>query len=155
MYTLPAEFKIKTMGNSSTNPLVFGLAFTSGFIIMSVELLGGRILSPYFGSSIYVWGSVITIFMVALSLGYLIGGKLSLANANLGRYGWFYIIAAIALIPTILLGDGMMDAVFLRIEDPRYGSLMASTLLSGTLLPRAGELLDLPRRRAVRCGKLQ
>ena len=47
-----------------TNYLVMSLAFTSGFIIMCVELLGGRILSPYFGSSIYVWGSVITIFML-------------------------------------------------------------------------------------------
>lgn len=54
--------------------VVLLLAFTSGFIIMSVELLGGRILAPYFGSSIYVWGSIISIFMVALSVGYLIGG---------------------------------------------------------------------------------
>ena len=53
--------------------LVLLLAFTSGFIIMSVELLGGRILAPYFGSSIYVWGSIISIFMVALAMGYLIG----------------------------------------------------------------------------------
>ena len=30
---------------------------------MSLELLGGRVLAPYFGSSIYVWGSVITVFM--------------------------------------------------------------------------------------------
>ena len=27
---------------------------------MSLELLGGRVLAPYFGSSIYVWGSIIT-----------------------------------------------------------------------------------------------
>ena len=34
------------------------LAFTGGFVIMALELLGGRILAPYFGSSIYVWGSI-------------------------------------------------------------------------------------------------
>ncbi|MBT5792268.1 MAG: glycosyl transferase, partial [Gammaproteobacteria bacterium] len=39
-----------------TNWTVLTLAFTSGFIIMSIELLGGRVLAPYFGSSIYVWG---------------------------------------------------------------------------------------------------
>ena len=54
--------------------VVLPLAFISGFIIMSVELLGGRILAPYFGSSIYVWGSIITIFMLSLSIGYLSGG---------------------------------------------------------------------------------
>ena len=48
--------------------LIFLLAFTGGFVIMSIELLGGRILAPWFGSSVYVWGSIITVFMVALSL---------------------------------------------------------------------------------------
>ena len=119
------------MSQSSTNvpPLILLLAFTSGFIIMSVELLGGRILAPYFGSSIYVWGSVISIFMVALSIGYLIGGRLSVHKPNLGLYGCFFIGAAISLVPTILFANHMMDVVFLAIEDPRYGSLVASTML--------------------------
>ena len=64
------------------NVLVSVLAFTSGFVIMSLELLGGRLLAPYFGSSIYVWGSVITVFMLALSAGYLTGGWLSLFNPS-------------------------------------------------------------------------
>ena len=42
------------------------LAFGGGFVIMSLELLGGRVLAPYFGGSIYVWGSIITVFMLAL-----------------------------------------------------------------------------------------
>jgi len=109
--------------------VVLPLAFISGFIIMSVELLGGRILAPYFGSSIYVWGSIITIFMLSLSIGYLSGGKLSLHNPNLGRYGTFFLIAALMLLPTIIFGENIMDWVFLRIEDPRYGSLVASTFL--------------------------
>jgi hypothetical protein len=83
------------------NLIVLSLAFTSGFIIMSIELLGGRILAPYFGSSIYVWGSIITIFMLSLSIGYLTGGRLSISNPHLGRYGLFFIAAALALIPTI------------------------------------------------------
>ncbi|MFT4633095.1 MAG: hypothetical protein ACI8PP_001843 [Candidatus Pseudothioglobus sp.] len=111
------------------NLIVLSLAFTSGFIIMSIELLGGRILAPYFGSSIYVWGSIITIFMLSLSIGYLTGGRLSISNPHLGRYGLFFIAAALALIPTIYASDAMMDWVFIRLEDPRYGSLVASTLL--------------------------
>ena len=113
----------------SINPLVFALAFVSGFIIMAIELLGGRILAPYFGSSIYVWGSIITVFMLSLSAGYLIGGRLSLLQPSLLRYGTFFIFAAISLIPTVLFGNGMMDSVFLHIEVPRYGSLVASALL--------------------------
>ena len=49
--------------------LIFLLVFCGGFSIMAIELLGGRILAPYFGSSIYVWGSLITVFMLALAAG--------------------------------------------------------------------------------------
>ncbi len=112
-----------------SNVTVFILAFTSGFIIMSIELLGGRILAPYFGSSIYVWGSIITVFMVALSFGYLVGGQLSMMKPRLSRYGLFFVAAAVTAVPTIVFGEQMMDWVFLRIEDPRYGSLVAATLL--------------------------
>jgi MFS family permease len=113
----------------SSNPVVLCLAFTSGFIIMSIELMGGRILAPYFGSSIYVWGSIITVFMLSLSIGYLIGGRLSLNNPNLVRYGRFFLAAAALLLPLILWSNPIMEAVFLRVEDPRYGSLIVSMLL--------------------------
>ena len=56
-------------------PTIYLLAFVGGFVIMSLELLGGRVLAPYFGSSIYVWGSIITVFMLSLALGYLFGGR--------------------------------------------------------------------------------
>lgn len=105
------------------------LAFCGGFAIMSIELLGGRILAPYFGSGIYVWGSIITVFMAALSVGYLIGGQLSLRSPRLRKYGLFFLAAAVAALPIILFGDGMMDYVFSQVTDPRYGSLLAATLL--------------------------
>jgi hypothetical protein len=111
------------------NLLILCLAFVSGFIIMSIELLGGRILAPYFGSSIFVWGSIITVFMLSLSLGYLIGGKLSLRNPSLKLHGSFFMLAAFLLIPLILFGNQIMEALFLVIEDPRYGSLIVSMLL--------------------------
>jgi hypothetical protein len=111
------------------NILVFCLAFISGFIIMSVELMGGRILAPYFGSSVYVWGSIITVFMLSLSIGYLCGGRLSLQQPSLTRYGSFFVIAAVLLLPLVLFGNELMEAVFLRVEDPRYGSLLTSMLL--------------------------
>ena len=53
------------------------LSFFSGFTIMVLELLGARMLAPYFGNSTYVWGSVIGMFMVALAIGYSLGGKLA------------------------------------------------------------------------------
>ncbi|MBX3708118.1 MAG: fused MFS/spermidine synthase [Pseudomonadales bacterium] len=113
----------------STAPIVYVLAFTAGFSIMSVELLGGRLMAPYFGSSIYVWGSIITVFMLSLSIGYLIGGRLSLHRPSLGRFALIFLGAAICLYPLVHFSEDAMRWVFDRIEDPRYGSLAASSIL--------------------------
>jgi len=105
------------------------VAFISGFCIMTIEMLGARILSPYFGGSLSVWGSIITIFMVALAMGYLIGGRLSTQNPNAVTFAIFFIGAAVFSLPVILFADAIMEPIFLTIEDPRYGSLFASIFL--------------------------
>ncbi|HHY44410.1 MAG TPA: fused MFS/spermidine synthase [Firmicutes bacterium] len=53
------------------------VAFFAGAALMSLEMVGSRILAPFFGSSIYVWGSLIGVVLTALSLGYYAGGYLS------------------------------------------------------------------------------
>jgi predicted membrane-bound spermidine synthase len=111
------------------NNLVYFLAFCSGFCIMGIELLGGRILAPFFGSSVHIWGSIITVFMLSLSLGYLLGGKLSTKNASLTKYGFIFLIASISVIPISLFSQPIMTFIFTHIEDSRYGSLLASMAL--------------------------
>jgi len=109
--------------------IIYLLAFTSGFVIMSLELLGGRVLAPYFGSSIYVWGSIITVFMLSLALGYLIGGKWSVNRPSLLRFGSIFLVGAVLMYPLVLFAEPTMQWIFDQVEDPRYGSLLASTLL--------------------------
>ncbi len=100
-----------------------------GFSIMTVELLGGKILSPYFGGSVYVWGSIITVFMLALSIGYLVGGKLSLKEPNTRKYGVIFLAASFTTLPLDIWHSELSDWVFMKIEDPRYGSLVSSIIL--------------------------
>ena len=109
--------------------IIVAAAFINGFVIMTIELLGGRVLSPYFGTSVYVWGSIITIFMLSLSLGYLWGGRLSSRNPNPDTFALFFLAAAILSLPIIFVAEWTMTQVFLNNEDPRYGSLIACTLL--------------------------
>ncbi|MEZ5560771.1 MAG: fused MFS/spermidine synthase [Pseudomonadales bacterium] len=109
--------------------IIYILAFVGGFSIMSLELLGGRVLAPYFGSSIYVWGSIITVFMLSLSIGYLLGGRLSMNRPSLVRFAMIFAAAALCLYPLVLTSEDIMTWVFERVEDPRYGSLLASGLL--------------------------
>ncbi len=111
------------------NRLIYMLAFTSGFSIMGVELLGGRILAPYFGSSVHIWGSIITVFMLSLSIGYLLGGKLSTRQASLTRYGMIFLIAGLLVLPIGYFSNPIMEMIFVRVEDSRYGSLLASSAL--------------------------
>ncbi len=115
---------------------------------MGIELLGGRILAPFFGSSVHIWGSIITVFMLSLSLGYLFGGKLSTRSASLATYGTIFIIAAMALLPIALSSQWLMAVIFMNIEDSRYGSLLASmalffipTVILGMLSPYSVRLL--------------
>lgn len=128
--------------------VLYLVAGWSGFFVMGVELLGGRLLAPYFGSSIYVWGALITIFMLALSIGYLWGGRLSTQAPSLRRLGYILILAALTVAPMLFFGTGMLDAVSIAIEDPRFGSLLGSaalffipTTISGMVSPYAIRLL--------------
>lgn len=128
--------------------VIFLMAGWSGFFLMSVELLSGRILAPYFGSSIHVWGAVLTVFMLALSLGYLIGGYASVKDPSMAKLSLLLLVAALATTPAVLLGDQVMDRIFAEILDPRYGSLLAAlilfflpTMVAGMVSPYAVRLL--------------
>lgn len=49
--------------------------FLTGAAVMVIELLGTRLIAPFYGASLYVWTSVISVTLIALALGYFIGGR--------------------------------------------------------------------------------
>lgn len=109
--------------------LIHGIALWSGFFVMGIELLGGRLLSPNFGSSIYVWGAIITVFMLALSLGYLAGGRWSQHSPSLSRLCLLLGLAALTSLPVLPLSGEPLERLAIAIPDPRFGALSAATLL--------------------------
>ncbi len=130
------------------NPAIYFAAAWSGFFVMGIELLGGRLLAPYFGSSIFVWGALIAVFMTCLAIGYLIGGQLSLQTPSLRVLGLLLMAESLLALPVIAFGDSMLDWLSYAIRDPRYGSLLAAiflfgapTLFSGMVSPYAVRLL--------------
>ena len=69
--------------NTSTRPdvglhrfLLFTAAVT-GASIMIVEILGAKMLAPYVGTSHFVWTAQIGVTLVALALGYFVGGRIA------------------------------------------------------------------------------
>ncbi len=74
-------------------------AFLCGAAVMIVEIVGTKFLSPLFGSGIFVWSSSITIAMLALSIGYFLGGKnADSIKENLDDYLFKVVIVASLLI---------------------------------------------------------
>lgn len=76
------------------NAVAATLVFLAGFIIMVLEIIGARFLAKDFGSSFHVWVSQIGVVLIALALGYYVGGaladrwqRLSLLMALLGPTG--------------------------------------------------------------------
>jgi len=53
---------------------IFITAFVSGFVMMGFEIFGTRVLAPYFGDGMHVWGAMIAVVLSGLSLGYAMGG---------------------------------------------------------------------------------
>ena len=128
--------------------LVYLIAGWSGFFVMALELLGGRALGPYFGSGIYVWGAIISLFMLSLSIGYLIGGSLSASKPSLGKLSAILLLATSAALPCLLVANPVLEFIFEQVPDPRYGALCASIALfflpitvSGAVSPYAVRLL--------------
>jgi len=72
--------------------LYYLTAFIAGAVLMGLELLGSRILAPFFGNSIFVWGALISVFLLSLSVGYFTGGVI----ADRFPRGW--ILGAILII---------------------------------------------------------
>lgn len=67
---------------------------------MATELLGAKMLAPYFGSSLYVWATVLAITLGGLAAGYFAGGILSYRNKS--RFTLFNVLL-LAAVFTVLM----------------------------------------------------
>jgi hypothetical protein len=111
----------------------YAIAGWSGFYVMLVELLSGRLIAPSFGSSIYVWGSVIFVFMLGLAIGYLLGGLYSQRNPSVPKLCAILAASALSTLPIVFFGGPFLDFMFDAVTDPRFGSLL--TCLALFLIP--------------------
>lgn len=100
---------------------------------MAVEMSGTRLLAPYFGTSLFVWTNVISVIMLALALGYSLGGRIADKHPQPTIYFFWIAVTGVwvmgipfvapLLLPTLSSGLGNLE------QSLRWGSLIAVTLL--------------------------
>jgi spermidine synthase len=73
------------------------LVFVVGAAGLGVEIAAARLLAPYFGASTIVWANTIGIVLVALSIGYWIGGKVADRRPAVSGLGTLVLTAAVLL----------------------------------------------------------
>ncbi len=106
--------------------LLYATVTLTGAAVMILELLGTRIIGPFYGVSLYVWSSLIAVTLIALAIGYFLGGYLA------DRYPAIrlaQVIVASALTTVVI---PFLSGPILRMTDPlglRAGAFTSALLL--------------------------
>ncbi len=113
-------------------PLLF-LVFISGMASLALEMLGPRLMAPFFGTSLFIWANQIGFTLIYLSLGYYIGGRVADRRPSVRLLCAITAAAAIftGLIPFISGPVLNAAAIALNSEIPNVfvGSLFTVVLL--------------------------
>ena len=107
-------------------------AAVCGAIVMVIEVVGSRVIGPFFGVSLFVWTSLIAVALLSLGLGYAAGGLLADRKPNPDI---LYGLVGLAGIATLLVP--LLKAPVLGAAMPlglRSGALLGSMVLFGPSL---------------------
>jgi predicted membrane-bound spermidine synthase len=108
---------------------LFFLAFLEGALVIFCEMIGAKMLSAFFGSSLSVWTAVISVTISCLALGYYVGGILSKKTNK--QIILSYLIAIAGLLMVIMpswskhLFEHFMDAELVT------GAILSTIFLIG------------------------
>jgi predicted membrane-bound spermidine synthase len=107
------------------------IVFTSGAIVMGVEIMASRLLAPYYGDTVYVWGSLIAVIMTALAIGYRQGGKKADEYSSYIELSNIILIAGVFVILIPITAPFILEIVRIFRIPSIYEPLLPSALLLG------------------------
>ena len=87
------------------------LVLVNGFAILGVEFVAQRQLAPVFGQSVHVWSAVIGVLLLALVVGYALGGRWGSRARHEGALALAHAAAALVLVGVALLGPDIAAAL--------------------------------------------
>ncbi len=101
--------------------LAYTTAFVCGFVVLALEILGFRLFAPFFGYTVYVSGTLVTVVLAALSLGYWLGGRVADRRPDL------------AVMFLMILGAGCYLAVMAALHQRLLLVLSRGSAVGGTI----------------------
>jgi spermidine synthase len=129
-----------------------GLVFFAGIGSMATEMCASRLLAPYYGSSTMIWANIIGLILIALSIGYVLGGRLA------DRYPSPRVLGAVVLAGAILIAiipfveRPFLNVTIRGIDSVSTGAVIGSFFASVVLFVPAVLLLGMVTPFAIRIG---
>jgi MFS family permease len=134
--TATASAALATAGKRNEGWVKFGtqiallsIGFLLGVCLMGAEMAAIRMMTPYFGSGIEIWASMIATVMLAMMAGYYTGGMLADRKPSTVVLGGAMVIAGAYVFAVPSLGVPMLDWVLQNVGYDVGASLLASVML--------------------------
>ncbi|WP_316504295.1 fused MFS/spermidine synthase [Nitrosopumilus sp.] len=105
------------------------LTFVSGSVVMALEIVTSRILTPVFGSTIYTWGSLIGVILSGLSLGYFLGGRLADKNPSFDKICGIVFSVGLFVVGMPFFASSIVGFSAFALPTAQYTPLLATFLL--------------------------
>jgi len=105
------------------------IAFASGAAVMGVELMASRLFAPAFGDSVFVWGSLIGVIMLALAAGYWLGGRRADRNSSYHELSNIILASGVFVLAIPWAAPYILELIRLTGLGDVYGPLLASMML--------------------------
>jgi predicted membrane-bound spermidine synthase len=128
------------------------LVFVVGTGSLGAEIAAVRLLAPYFGASTIVWANTIGVVLVALSVGYWLGGRLADRHPSMEALCLTSLVAAVMLAIVPFAADPLLGLAVDAIDEISAGAFLGSLLAVLVLVAVPVLLLGTVSPWAIRLG---
>ena len=121
-------YKEKSLNKETSphfNKILFGTVFITGAAVLILEVAAVRILSPVYGSSLYVLSSVLTVILAALSIGYWYGGKRADREHSITALYTIITVSGLSVLALLIISKW-----FLPILGPHFSTSIGPLIFS-------------------------
>ena len=105
---------------------LLALVFFAGIGTMATEMCASRLLAPYFGSSTVIWANIIGLILIALSLGYILGGRLADRHPSPRILGFVVLSGAILTAVIPFVAQPFLNVTINGIDSVSAGAVIGS-----------------------------